>query len=74
MSKVSVFIEEHLCKEIIVDVPDGMDIDDAMDYAEKRVKEQYDNGDIVLTADDHNGIVLWMTEHENGISTNWRDM
>ena len=74
MSKVSVFVEEHLCREIIIDVPDELDTDDAMDYAEKKVKEKYDNKEIILTADDHNGVRLWMTEHENGTSTNWRDM
>ena len=74
--KVRVTIEEHLSKTIEIDVPDelGLDADSEMEYAEDKVKEMYDNEEIILTADDHNGTCLWMTEHEDGTSTDWRDM
>lgn len=74
MAKVTVYIEEHLVKEVVVETPDGLTEDEAMEFAEDKVKKDFDNGDIVLTADDFSGIRLWMTEHENGTSTNWRDM
>lgn len=74
MSKVTVYIEEHLCRGIEIDVPDGFDTDDAIEYAEDKVKEMYKNEEIVLTADDFNGNRLWSSEHEDGTCTNWRDM
>lgn len=76
MSKVKVFIEEHLCKEIEIDVPDelGLDSDDEMEYAEEKAKEMYRNEEIVLTAEDYTGITCIMVKHENGHETNWMDM
>lgn len=69
MKKVKVYIEEHLCKEIEIEVPDN--VDNAMEYAEDKTREMYSNEEIVLTADDFNGQRLMMVEDEDGCSTDW---
>lgn len=69
--KVSVFIEEHLCKEVIIDVPTN-NTDEAMEIAEKQAKEMYDNGEIILTADDFNGIRQMMVKCAD-YSTGWNE-
>lgn len=56
MKKVKVNIEEHLNKEIYIDVPEG--IEDPEVYAEEKVAKMYGNGELILDADDYNGIAL----------------
>lgn len=73
--KVKVCIEEHLCKEIEIECPDDMENDDRLNYAEEKVKEMYDNEEIVLTSDDYNGITLINAEDiETGASTEWHEI
>ena len=75
MAKVKVYIEEHLVKEIEVDCPDDMEVDERMEYAERKVVEQYKNEEIVLTADDYSGITLKSVEDvETGTSTEWNEI
>lgn len=56
MKKVKVNIEEHLNKEIYIDIPEG--IEDPEAYAEEKVAKMYGNGELILDADDYNGITL----------------
>lgn len=75
MKKVKVWIEEHLCREIEVEVPDDMGVDERMEYAEELVKEQYKCGEIVLDADDFNGVVeICVQDVETETTTEWYDM
>ena len=77
MSKVVVYIEETLCRGTEIDVPDelNLDEDDEMEYAENKVKEMYQNKEIVLSRDDDfTGQVCIMTKHENGMETSWKDI
>ena len=69
--KVSVFIEEHLCREVVIDVPTN-DVNKAMEIAEEEAKEMYKNEIIVLTADDFNGVRQMMVEC-NDCSTGWNE-
>ena len=69
MKKVKVFIEEHLCKEIIIEVPEYAY--DVMELAEIKAKQMYENEEIVLTADDFNGTRLMMVQDEDGHATEW---
>lgn len=57
---VKVNLEEHLNKEIYVEVPSY--IEDIEDYVYKIVKEMYKNGEIVLTSNDYNGVTLMSIE------------
>ena len=57
---VQVNLEEHLNKEIYVEVPSY--IEDIEDYVYKIVKEMYKNGEIVLTSNDYNGVTLMSIE------------
>lgn len=73
--KVKVYIEEHLVKEIEIECPDNMDRDDRLEYAEEKAKEMYNNEEIVLTADDYNGITLISAEDvETEMSTEWKEI
>lgn len=72
--KVKVSIEEHLCKTIEIEVPNNLDENEAMEYAEDEAREMYENEEIILTADDHNGVVLMQIELEDGTYTDWHDM
>ena len=74
MSKVIVYIEETLCRGPEIDVPDELDLDEEMEYAEEKAKEMYRNEEIVLTSDDFTGNVCIMAKHENGAETSWNDM
>lgn len=58
MKKVKVFVEEHLCRCIEVEIPEGME-EYAMEFAERKVKRMVDNEEIILTADDYNGVRLY---------------
>ena len=58
--EVKVNIEEHLNKEIYVEVPSY--IEDIEDYVYKIVKGMYKNGEIVLTSNDYNGVTLMSIE------------
>lgn len=53
---VKVNLEEHLNKEIYIEVPSY--IEDIEDYVYKIVKEMYKNGEIVLTSNDYNGVTM----------------
>ena len=57
---VKVNLEEHLNKEIYIEVPSY--IEDIEDYVYKIVKGMYKNGEIVLTSNDYNGITLMSIE------------
>ena len=58
--EVKVNLEEHLNKEIYVEVPSY--IEDIEDYVYKIVKEMYKNGEIVLTSNDYNGVTMMSIE------------
>ena len=74
MSKVIVCIEETLYKEIEIEAPSELDTEDAMEYAENKVREMYRNEEIILTADDYTGNTCYMVKHEDGTETSWDDM
>ena len=57
---VKINLEEHLNKEIYVEVPSY--IEDIEDYVYKIVKEMYKNEEIVLTSNDYNGVTLMSIE------------
>ena len=57
---VKVNLEEHLNKEIYVEVPSY--IKDIEDYVYKIVKGMYKNGEIVLTSNDYNGVTMMSIE------------
>ena len=57
---VKVNLEEHLNKEIYVEVPSY--VEDIEDYVYKIVKGMYKNGEIVLTSNDYNGVTMMSIE------------
>ena len=57
---VKVNLEEHLNKEIYIEIPSY--IEDIEDYVYKIVKGMYKNGEIVLTSNDYNGVTLMSIE------------
>lgn len=72
--KVKVWIEEHLVKEVEVECPDDMSIDERMEYAQDKVLKQYKDGDIVLTADDYTGTTFSVEDVESDSSTEWKEI
>ena len=72
--EVIVRVEEHLCKELKIQVPRNLSSDEAMEKAEEIVKSMIDDELLVLTADDWNGIRLCETETEDGSVTEWHDL
>lgn len=73
MAKVIVAIEEHLVKEVEVEI-DSDSIDERMQIAEEKVRAMVKNSEIVLTADDYSGTRLFYVEDvESGIGTNWKE-
>ena len=75
MKKVKVYVEEHLCREIEIEVPDNMSVDERMEYAEEIVKQMYREEEIVLDANDFTGTTLCsVTDEETGNATDWHDL
>lgn len=71
MSKVSVFVEEHLVRELTFDVQDE-DTDARMIKAEKLAREQIKAREVVLNANDFSGTRLLMVrDHQSDFETNW---
>ena len=58
--EVKVNLEEHLNKEIYVEVPSY--VENIEDYVYKIVKGMYKNGEIVLTSNDYNGVTMMSIE------------
>lgn len=72
MAKVSVYIEEHLVRRVEIDVPDDLTTDERMLQAEQQVRQQIENEDIILTADDFNGVrLLCVHDEESECETDW---
>ena len=73
MAKVKVTIEEHLTKEVEIEVPQSV-IDDDDAYAViQKATEMYENGEIVLTSDDFSGVkLIAITDDEFG-ETEWEE-
>lgn len=74
MAAVRVWIEETLCKCIEVDVPENMNVDERMEYAEKLVVQKYKNNEIVLSADDFTGASCSVEDMASGTETDWSDI
>lgn len=71
MSRVSVFMEEHLIRELTFDVQDE-DADARMIKAEKLAREQIKAGEVILTAEDSSGArLLKVQDHQSDSETNW---
>lgn len=63
MKKLRILVEEHLCKAIDIEVPDDTDLtSDIVEQKENEVRTKYQNGEIVLAADDYNGTTLVCTQ------------
>ena len=71
MTKVKVAIEEHLCKEVEIEVPDSVVASDDVEAVLKKAIEMYENEEIVLTADDFNGIRLIAITDDTVTNTEW---
>lgn len=72
---VEVWVEEHLCKLVKVEVDASLSTEERMELAEEQVIEQYKNGDIVLTAEDYNGTTLCeVHDVETDQYTDWHNM
>ena len=71
--KIKVYVEEHLCRCIEVEIPDNVFDIDAMDFAERKVRKMVKDEDIVLTADDYNGVRLYCVEDKDGNATDWHE-
>lgn len=67
---VTVQIEEHLCREVKVFVPEGYE-GDLLEYGESMAKVAYKNEEIILQADDFNGTRLMQVDDNDGHSTDW---
>ena len=73
MAKVKVTIEEHLTKEVEIDVPDSVIEDNDTEAVIQKAREMYDNGEIVLTPDDFSGIKLIAITDEEFGETEWEE-
>jgi hypothetical protein len=73
MAKVNVYIEEHLVRKVEIEVPDELTKDERMELAEDKATDMYRNGEIVLDADDFNGVRLMMVQDEDGFETSWNE-
>ena len=71
MSQVSVFVEEHLVRELKFDIQDE-DADARMVKAEKLAREQIKAGKVTLNAGDFSGTrLLMIQDKQSDFETNW---
>lgn len=73
MAKVKVTIEEHLTKEVEIEVPDSVIEDNDTEAVIQKASEMYNNGEIALTSDDFSGIKLIAITDENFTETEWEE-
>jgi hypothetical protein len=73
MAKVKVTIEEHLTKEVEIEVPDSIVEGNDSEAVIQKAREMYNNGEIVLTTDDFSGIKLIAITDEDFGETNWEE-
>lgn len=71
--KVKVYVEEHLCRCIEVEIIPTVSEAEEMEYAEEIVRRLISDKDIILTADDWNGVRLYCVEDKDGHSTDWHE-
>lgn len=73
---VEITIEEHLSRTISVEVPSHLENEiDREIYAEEKVRDMYENEEIVLGADDFNGTVLYQTHDvETDNTSEWSNL
>lgn len=62
MPKVLITIEEHLCRNVWVDVPQEVIDDKDTSAMFEAAEDLYDSGQIVLTADDHNCTLMAVSD------------
>ena len=74
MKKVKVYIEEHLCKEVEIEVPDNLNVDERIELAEEKAREMYRNEEIILTSDDYTTTLVCAFDMETDISTEWNEI
>lgn len=74
MKKVKIWIEETLCKEIEIEVPDEMSVDERMEFAEEKAREMYRNQEIILTADDYTMTEICACDVETTTYTEWHEI
>lgn len=75
MAKMIVRIEEHLVREIELESPINMEIEERIKYAKKKIIENYKKSRIILNADDYNGITLIEVEDtKTGIISPWKEI
>lgn len=73
---VTVTLEEHLVKEVPVEIPDYIeDPNDRMMIAEEIVRNKYRNSEIVLDADNFSGVTLYsLKDEKTGEETEWCEL
>lgn len=74
--KVYVTLEEHLTREVPIEVSaDITDPDERMEIAYKLVRDKYYNHEIVLDDSDFNGVTFYsIRDEETGIETEWGEL
>ena len=72
--KVKVAFEEHLCKVVEVEDPElAVKVKDSDEIIEKAI-EMYNKGEVVLTADDFNGVrLISIRDDDNDLKTEWEE-
>lgn len=70
--KIKVAIEEHLVKQVEIEIPDDTEKCDVADAVIQKAIDMYYNEEIVLTSDDFSGIRL-IAVTEDGYATEWEE-
>lgn len=70
--KITVGIEEHLVKQVEIEIPDDTEECDVAETAMQKAIDMYYNEEIVLTSDDFSGVRL-VAVTEDGYETEWEE-
>lgn len=73
MTKVKVGIEEHLTRVFELEVPSDLVKAEDTSAILDEVAAAYDRGEIVLTADDYQGVRLYRIAEDGPLETEWEE-
>ena len=74
MKKIYVYVQETLCREVLIEVDDELEVEERMDLAAEKVREMYRNQEIVLTAEDYVKTEISVLDYTTEECSEWDEM
>lgn len=74
MKKVYVYVQETLCREVLIEVDDELEVEERMNLAAEKAREMYRNQEIVLTAEDYVKTEISVLDYATEECSEWDEL